>query len=414
MEKISLATLSNLLALVVLSSLFLLPFGLNSEKSPFEFLHYPTVAFQVLFISAVFMRQDCRASLSTLTSLQRLSLGSLFTYIAVVSFFSPIPTAFFLAQFWLIHIAFFVALVCFYRTAPSVEANSIWLMVGLAGLVHVVAFLFAWAIWPDQIRSNVLPVFENIRFLGYFLAPASVTMAFLFVLQRGCPWLAVVCFLAATFYLIYTGSRGGAVAISAGMMAGAVYIYVFKLCSNLGRALVLVIATLLLFVFAALLPQLPWPPLLGRAVQDQSATQLLSSRDILWALVANVIEERWLWGYGPTFVNHVLQIVLGPENLDELLINTRNTHNIVLQLLMNWGVVGSVIVATTVLSFGSDIWNALTTRPASSVFPLVVLVTMSVHSLVSGVFFYPYSTVLGIIGFASLACLTTGGMRSKK
>lgn len=414
METIRFYTLAKLLALVVLSSLFLLPFGLSPEKSPFEFLHYPTVAFQSLFIFAVLMRQDCRASLSTLTSLQRLSLAALFIYIAGVSFFSPIPAAFFLAQFWLIHVAFFVALVCFYRTATAIDQNQIWLTLGVAGLVHVAAFLFAWAIWPELILSSVFPVFENIRFLGYFVAPASVAMAFWFVLNRDCASLAFICFLAASFYCIYTGSRGGAAGTTVGMMAGAIYIYAFKLRIDTRRALILVLATVVLFVLAALLPQLPWPPLLGRAVQEQSATQLLSARDILWVHVARVIEDRWLWGYGPAFVNHVLQIVLGPANFDELLINTRNTHNIVLQLLINWGVVGTVIFATTILSFASSIWKALKTRPASSVFSLVVLVTMSVHSLVSGVFFYPYSTILGIIAFAALTCFSTVGIRSAK
>lgn len=103
MERLSFSTLTGLLGLVVLSSLLLLPFGLNAEKSPFGFLHFPTVAAQMPFTVAVFLPKVCRHCLTTLTQMQRLLLTTLFIYAAAVSYLSPIAAAFVVLVTMLVH-----------------------------------------------------------------------------------------------------------------------------------------------------------------------------------------------------------------------------------------------------------------------------------------------------------------------
>jgi O-antigen ligase len=407
LDRLGSQVLAHLLSFVVLSSLLLLPFGLDANPSPFVFLHLPTVAAEFLFIVAVFLRPDCRRYVSSLTGFQGLLLATLFVYVLWVSFISPIPTSFLLGQFWLLHIVFFVALICFYRSSELADEDPIWMVFGLAALLHVGAFLCAWALWPEQIRMNALPAFENIRFLGYFVAPASVVTAVLFATRRDYLLLPFLCFLAASFYIIYTGSRGGAVGIVAGLMAGAAHFKLKRQKVPASRVIILIIAIGLLILTSELLPKLPWAPLFDHAhlSPDQSSSQALNGRQELWADVGAAIKERWMFGYGAAFVTHVFSYALDPTVIQNSSTEFRNTHNIVLQLLLHWGVIGSLLIVVTALAFARNICRALTQKPDRALIPSVVLVTMLVHSLVSGVFFYPYSTVIAIIAFASVACI---------
>jgi len=387
------------LALVFLSSLTLLLFGLKPERGPFEFLHVPTALAQLLFICVVVLKTDWKQQLTTLAISQRGLLALLFAYVFFVSFVSPIPSALLLAVFWLIHIVFFVALIAFYRASFMHESDMIWRVLGIASLAHVTAFVFAWALWPEQVRDHILPVFENIRFLGYFVAPAVVVMAMMFVTRPNAAILPLVSFAGAALYIIHTGSRGGAVAIIAGMIVGAAYLGWHRRRVLGSRVLILLAVTIALLFLSAFMPNLPWPPLFDRAVADVGSPGLvaLSGRDWVWSVTVDAIKENWLIGYGPAFLVHIYILVL-----DGAEVGVRNSHNIVLQFLLHWGVLGSVLILATGMSFARNIWVALTMNTDYALLPLVALSTMLVHSLVSGVFFYSYSTVIAIVAFASL------------
>ena len=394
-----------LLIFVATSSLVLLFFGLDPAPSFISFQHYPTVIAQVLFITAVFARAERREALLGMTSAQKLCLFVLFLYVPFTSYISPIPTAIFLSQFWTIHVLFFVALLAFFRSNTGPTEDTVWKATGIAALLHVLAFFFAWAVWPEQIWAGILPVFENIRFLGYFLSPVAAVMAVWFLTRLGYQVLPLCCYAAAAFYLIYTGSRGGAIACVGALVIAGAYIALTRQNMAVRKLFILIGVTGLLIFLSTLLPKLPWAPLFDRAanVPDQTTTQALSSRDLLWSDVANAIRERWLFGYGPSFVTHVFNYALDPGDIQFVRENIRNPHNSILQLLLHWGVIGTFIILATAGSFTRNIWSSLLGRPDRALLPFVAITTMMIHSLVSGVFFYPYSTVVGIIAFASMA-----------
>ncbi|MGJ8623368.1 MAG: O-antigen ligase family protein [Yoonia sp.] len=405
--------LFGLLALVVLSSVSLLVFGLDPAPGPFVFLHIPTVIAQVVFTLGVFLRRDCRAALSGLTQTQQILLSAVVVYIVAVSYLSPIETAPFLANFWVIHVAFFLALLCYYRTVVMDGADPVWTVFAIATAIHVAAFLLAVFIWTETIRVRTLPAFEHVRFLGYFVAPAAAGMAMYFVTRHERLALPLLGFTAGTFYIIYTGSRGGAVAIVAGLVIGAAYVGFMRQKIYVSRVVILLCLVATGVYVAGLLPRLPLPPLFDRAVAvvDQTNTELMSNRNLLWADLVTVIKERWLLGYGPVFVTHAFSFAIDPSELRYDSPDVRNTHNLPLQLLMNWGVLGTVLMIATACTFLRNIRTALTQRLDLALVPATVLVTMLVHSLVSGVFFYPYTIVIGIIAFASLEGI---GWRARK
>jgi len=384
-----------LLAAVVLSSLSLLFFGLNASPGAFEILQVPVALAQVIFVSFVVLGMRCKLLPVSLRYKELLWPAVLFGYVLFVLLRSELTLSLLLGSFWILHILFFVAVIAFLRPYGSVSEDRIWVAVGLAAAGHLFAFMLAWVIWPDRIRANILPAFDNIRHLGYLMAPAAAVMAARFLTAKDYLKLSLVCFGAATFYLTYTGSRGGVVALIAGLSVLAVYLVWHRQQVRFSRFIVLIFTTGLLIVATELLPALPWVNIFGRGAMavGQTGREMLSGRSEIWGSTVDAIRSSWLLGNTPVYLAHI------PEYQGTPL---RQPHNIILQLLLHWGVLGTIIVLANVLVFARSIWVAIALHPAKARLPLTVLVTMLTHSLVDGGLFYPYSTVIAIIAFASL------------
>lgn len=384
-----------LLCVVVLSSLSLIPLGLKDPYRTFEVLHVPTLVAQILFLCVVAVQPNVRSILAMMPRAQLLSLIALFSYVYWVSVTSPIDFALFLGMFWLVHILFLVALIVFYRTVRPHGEDPIWMILGVAGLLHLIAFLIAWAFWPDNVRQTELPAFVSIRHLGYFMAPVFAATATLFLTRKNNLFGPFICFSAAAFYIIYTGSRGGAVATFAGMMLIGFFAKWHGKGFPIQRVGMLVAAIGALMVLCEFLPPLPWPALFSRAVEvaGETGADMLTGRDELWKVAWLVIKDNWLFGAGPSWLVHVVE---SPQ------FATSNPHNIILQLLSQWGVVGTLLVLITVLTFARNLLCALTLKPEQALVPAAVLLTMCVHSLVSGNLYHTYTIAVAIIAFASL------------
>ena len=384
-----------LLSAVVMSSLSLLVFGLNPEPGPIEIMQLPTTLAQIVFVFAVVHQVGMRNLFAPMTHIQRGLIGALTIYVLFVSLTSPVPSSSILAPAWIVHIFFFVALVSFFSHAQLDRVDKIWTALGLTALIHVCVFLTAWALWPQDIREGHLPAFDNIRHLGYFLAPAAAVMAVQFVMCIEKVLLPLTCFAAAVFYILYTGSRGGAVALVAGLMLSGAFMAWHRQRVPLSRVVILIGVTGVAIIGAELLPALPWKPVFGRGVDAMSQTgaEILGGRSHVWKFASLAIQQNWLWGYGPAFMGQIPEYLGAPY---------RHPHNIGLQLLLHWGALGTVIVLGAVLSFAPRVWTALRNQPFLALMPVTVIATMFIHALVDGGLFYPFSTVLAIIAFASL------------
>ena len=394
----SFQTLDVLLGTVIMASLTLVLFGLNPTPGPAEVLQLPVMIAEVSFVFAVVRQVGIGEVVASLSPLQRSLAGALAIYVLVVSVTSPVVSAAIFGPFWLVHIAFFIALFAFFRRCKPANTDWIWTLVGVTGLLHAITFAVAWFGWPDAIRDGVFPAFDNIRHLGYFLAPAAAVMAVLFVRRQGHGALLLLCYFAASFYLIYSGSRGGAVALVAGLLIIAFYLWWHQLSVSLGRVLIVIALTGASVVLCEFLPHLPWEPIFSRGVEtaNQTGTQRLGGRAAVWANSWGAITQNWLTGYGPALMGQIPEY-LGPPY--------RHPHNIVLQVLLHWGVVGTAIICALLFTFLHPMVDALTRRPVLALAPLAVVVTMLIHALVDGGLYYPYSTVLAIIGFAALVGL---------
>ncbi|KQI70514.1 hypothetical protein AN191_17550 [Loktanella sp. 5RATIMAR09] len=384
-----------LLCAVVMSSLPLLAFGLNPEPGPVEIMQVPTTVAQIAFIFAVALQVGFSNLFAPMTGIQRSLIGTLVLYVLFVSYTSSVPSSAILAPSWVVHIFFFVALVSYFSHADPGQTEIIWTVLGVTALLHVCAFLFAWGVWPEEIRQRRLPAFDNIRHLGYFLAPAAAMAALQFVVRRDKVLCPLLCFAAAVLYILYTGSRGGAVAVAAGLTVAGVFMAWHRQQVQLSRVVTVVAVTCIAIVISELLPSLPWKPVFGRGVDaiSQTGTQMLSGRREVWTFAAIAIEQNWLWGYGPAFMGQIPEYQGLPY---------RHPHNIGLQVLLHWGVIGTMLILGAVMSFIPNVMRALRKQPALALVPLSLIATMCIHAIVDGGLFYPFSTAIAIIAFARL------------
>jgi O-antigen ligase len=384
------------LNIVIMSSLAFLAFGLRTPGGLIGTLQLPVAALQVYFIVAVALQVGVQGLVAPLTNAQRSLIGALIVYVIFVSAISPVPSAHILAISWIIHILFFVALISFFSNVGVKKAEVIWSALGLTALLHVCAFLTALVIWPAAIYAMDLPAFGNIRHLGYLLAPAAAVMAMLFVTRTERALFPLICFMAAAFYILYTGSRGGAIGLLGGLTATGAFWAWHGRKAYLSRVLTLLAVTGILIIISEFLPTLPWPPVFSRgaAAFDPSGAEMLRGRGIVWSFVIQAIQQNWLWGYGPGLMYElpdypVISAFFQP-------------HNIGLQLLMHWGLVGTCIILATAVSFSSNVLAALREKPGKAILPLAVSSAIFAHALVDGGLFYPFSVVIAIIAFAIL------------
>lgn len=391
------------LNVVIMSSLALLAFGLRTPSGTIEVLQLPVAFLQVYFISAVLLQVGWRGFIAPLTRIQSGLVVMLVFYVLLVSLLSPVASAAILAISWIIHILFFVALIAFFEEAGLDKAEVVWSTLGLAALVHVGAFLFVWSVWPYEIHQNNLPVVGNIRHLTYILTPAASVMAARFISRLDKPLATMTCFAAPAFFIIYTGSRAAAIGVVIGLLAAVIYSFWLreKICFK--RLLILIGLIAFLAAIAEMLPPLPWRTIVGRWFEafSEAGPEFTSGRNDGWRLATQAISQNWIWGYGPALQHEIPHQTPWPERLPLLY----QPHNIGLQLLLHWGVLGTMVVAFFVATFFANLHQALKHEAALALPPFAILVAMLAQSLVDGNLFYPFSVAIAIVAFAMLVAI---------
>lgn len=365
------------------------------KQSNVELAQVPTSLSQIIFIIIMLWQPTTRAMIYDFSRVQKICVVLLLLYITAATLASDAKSGPAIGTFCIIHLLFFVTLIAYSRTQNLGSSAPAWTILGATALIHAIAFFISWIGWPDLIRQGHFLSFGNIRHLGYFLAPAAAAMAVRYVMVSENSLLSLCCYIAAAFYLIYTGSRGGAVAAVSGLMIIAVYCLWHRYRPNWTRVLILISVTFLLSLLSELVPTLPWKPLFTRGVDamTQSGAEMLGGRAEVWKSTIEAIMVKPLLGHGPALMWQI------PEYLG---ITFQQPHNILLQFLLHWGFVGTFLILATVAAFTRNSWVAIIRQPAQAIVPFAVFTTMSIHGMVDGGLFYPYSTVIAIIAFASL------------
>jgi O-antigen ligase len=179
-------------------------------------------------------------------------------------------------------------------------------------------------------------------------------------LARGLGGMAVLCLVSG---IVRTGSRGGMLALAAGLLAFAAG----------ERSRVKMMRNVLVVTAAAgclALCLLSWESALTRW-QTTLYDGNTAGRDIIMMETCKLIQERPLFGWGPVTADRALGAALG--------LATRGTHNLWLGVLLESGVVGTLLYGIGVALCVRAAWHAR--HGAAGVMPLALVTVVMVANL---------------------------------
>jgi O-antigen ligase len=254
---------------------------------------------------------------------------------------------------------------------------------------------------PDPLRT--VPYFANIRHFGYqgfFGASAAVAVA---VLDRRTRAAGILLAAAALFGIVMFGSRGA-------LLAWFVFVAVAAVLLPARRALltmsaVALVVAVVLTVIAERYDWLNTVSLLDRAQTRGDALQVAPRLDI-WRDALAAIARRPLLGFGPE--GFQISDCCDPQVVQP--------HNSILQVLLEFGVIGLAALLWSVLAvFGSSIREvssrtARQDRDAVRTAALSIAVGFLAYSFIDGLLYYPVPLVnVALVCAVLLAAPTSAG-----
>jgi O-antigen ligase len=283
---------------------------------------------------------------------------------------SPLPAVLRTAT-WTIHLLFGLALVNLRRHGTLdfdriVRAQLIGFL-----LVFVLLVAFVETTAKPQIGASDLPAFGNVRWFGYYAAATIGLCALGFIRGDKFALLAAVAAFAAVFW---TGARGGVAAVVAGLVACAILFPQFR-----SWRVWLLLASVAAVGFVMSLGLEALGPV-GSRGPAQIVRFDSTGRVELWQATLTKVLERPLFGWGEG------QFVHRWGNF-----SVAQPHNIVLQLLYVWGVVGTLLCAALAVWMTPLFLKCRTIETAPFRCAALILVA---YSFIDGALFYVQSTSL--------------------
>lgn len=307
--------------------------------------------------------------------------------------FAPVPpVAATFTAIWVIHI--------FFGLSVAHLAGRIFAPLDLVrgygiGFALFCGLLFVFLVQVRDPNFNWtfdLPAFSHVRIFGHYAAPVAGLAAGLMALgrTRG-QWAAA--FALATLALalvLWTGSRGALIGVAAGVGAGLLFAPpVRHLRAWGGIAAALAVAWLSVASLPAPAPTMGSARIVAATVKSGDRT---TGRTQLWAHVAKAAAKRPIFGHGEGQMYSVARFA-----------DLFHPHNIILQFLLAWGIVGLACAGTLAFYFARESIRLVRAGADELVPPFIAMVALAVPSLVDGSLFHLvplsiFAACAGLIG----------------
>jgi len=298
----------------------------------------------------------------------------------------------------LLHGFFGVALWSQLSAEPHLRRQC--LVAVAAGLGSYAVIAYGFALWnaaqPDFPWSRFGVGVTNIRHVGYLSLGLTGIAAGLWVTaaKGRDEVLPATLFFLGCFLLMWSGGRGAFIALM-------IHLAVLLTLASPGRRLslmwrllaVLVVATMLAGIYV---PNKHFGPLnifLRFDASTLPGEEYSSGRTEMWRQTADWITRQPWFGYGEGQYRYAVPAARGFSN---------HPHNLPLQLLMQWGVVGTAMLTALLVRLG---WKALPLlkAPTALTYPCTAIVTgLLAVSMVDGPFFYALPVVIFLLAIATL------------
>ncbi len=281
--------------------------------------------------------------------------------------------------YWIVHALF--ALSTVYMCGRLLEPVDLvrGFLVGFA-VFAAEFFLFLHAIpdWANFNWKNGFMAFAHIRHVGYYVgAMAALGFGAMAVARsrRERLWAWASASLAFGMVL-WTGSRGAAVAVVGALVIGAAVAPPMRKLAAWGGALAGMAAALAVVLVA---PAAPYYLMgLTHAVQQTTGRDVTTGRTHIWLNAIHAIEKHPLLGYGDGQMHAVAPIT-----------DLIQPHDIILQIALAWGLVGLVCVALIAVAYAVRAVPTVRRQGGALVPAFMAMTAIGILSLYDGALFYP-------------------------
>ena len=288
----------------------------------------------------------------------------------------------------LLHLLFGFAIAHLVQDSTGWERRLIWPAV-VAGLsiFAIMLMLFVNVRHPISFDWRYMGFgVSNVRQLGFYSAVGTAAALGLAIRRRGVKQALFM--LAGGLSLsiaLWSGTRGAPVALASALLLLLVFFPAVRTIRTL-------FATLSISVIAVVIAMQQAPPdphygfwRLGASVGAPSLNDLSSNRIAIWHDAWDSFLSRPLFGFGEAQFGFVRP---------EIGVAYLHPHNILLQLLFQWGIVGSAIVAALSVIF-IRACRGLAAGTAEMVIPAAfVALVIAIYSLFDGALFHTYPTMM--------------------
>lgn len=288
------------------------------------------------------------------------------------------------------HLLFGLAVAYLAAGSSPLISRLIWpsIVAGLCGylliLILYVAILpspttFDWA----HFRLAVV----NIRQVGFYSAAGGAAALGVALARKELSWFALSLIAASGLLAMsfWSGTRGSLVAVGAAFVVGALLL---KPLRTIRAWLALGCAT----AFGALLSLVHSVPYFLYGTSRLAATTSLrsledvsSGRWSTWLGTIRVIRERPLFGYGESQFRGIVPEALGSYN---------HPHNIVLQIVLQWGLIGAACFFALAVFLAVRCVRALRLAPTMNLPAFLVLASLLTMSLYEGTLYHSYPIMM--------------------
>jgi len=270
----------------------------------------------------------------------------------------------------------------------------LWLGVGLIFLTFYIAWRFAFAPDPSQVRGgmirwdNAIPGFISVRHFGSWTGAIAAAFSIRILYFEKDSKLNIhhfFYFLAAAL-TVWSGTRAAVLSMIFVLVVIVVTLRSFPRFRAIGIATFL---TILALVVASLLAPDHPAFLLYQSSDSESVSSMMSSRDKFWAATFYrwLDSPLWGWGSGSTF----WEIYNGWTHTQP--------HNAILQFLITWGIVGT-IGALWLLARAIHASHKSAGRFEYGIVLLAMLYSLLFQSLFEGMLHYPRFIIAIMMLFA--------------
>lgn len=250
---------------------------------------------------------------------------------------------------------------------------------------------------------NGLPGFDNVRRVAYYAAPVIGLCIGRFASRpdrRGWAPAFAVAILAFTL-IFWNGARGALFALAAALIVG---LFLFPAlrhariwAATAGSALLGALAALALPGSGAFMGVRRMFLTNFSADAAVPSSGVTSGRAELWSGTLEAIGRHPWFGYGE---GQVWYVVPAAKTFQ-----VAHPHNVLLQVLLAWGVIGALCVAILAVPFALKVTRNVRARSGEWLPPMIAMLVLAAYSMVDGTLFHVLATSL----FAACAGLVAVG-----